>query len=474
MRGLLGVAVVAAVGCGGGGGVARENSGSGSAPISAAAAVDAAPVEIAARPLGLARLADFAWRKRAGHAEFRAARTAEHAEDWAKVVQHCRAALKSDPLHLEAAWLLAAGIGKLGGAAERAALVAALQIAEAGDVDKWGAASLELPALQPFLQTPMGEAWRARVEADRAAYAAALARGVLVVADGDVFAFDPDGARWLRVTRTGGAVIGVVAFAEPRVIGYVTRARTGGALAVGAIDVARGHAAHAVALGTAGPLQIAYGAKPAGVWIGGKDGKWRVYADGKLVAAPKGATRPSGTWLEVAAKGAAVALHRARARDVQADWDEQGLASAVKLGPSSRVVSVPSPGLIDGATIAWSPDRAHVAFVAQIADPCAPAAGDAGAAAPTSAAFVADAATGNATELERAVDGLALEWAGDRTLAIAGDKGVALVDLDNTRTPLVGATSLLVPRRAPRCATAPVAPGPPPASEPEPDDEPDE
>jgi len=83
------------------------------------------------------------------------------------------------------------------------------------------------------------------------------------------------------------------------------------------------------------------------------------------------------------------------------------------------VVSVPSPGLIDGNTAAWSPDRVHFAFVAQLDDHCTPGAVN-------TAAFVADASTGGTKELERAAGGIALQWLTERKVAIAGDHDVAL------------------------------------------------
>lgn len=84
-------------------------------------------------------------------------------------------------------------------------------------------------------------------------------------------------------------------------------------------------------------------------------------------------------------------------------------------------------------------------FVAQLSDTCKP--GDA-----TAAAFIADTSTGTARELERATAGIAVTWMAERKVAIAGDHGVSIVDLDaNTTTPLVDADGLLAPRFKPKC-----------------------
>jgi hypothetical protein len=189
--------------------------------------------------------------------------------------------------------------------------------------------------------------------------------------------------------------------------------------------------------------------------------QWRQLDDDHhLHPLPAHTPRPAGAWLEVTARGAAH-LH-AMPPNVTADWDDQSLASAIRIGTSNRVISVPSPGLIDGNTAAWSPDRVHVAFVAQLDDHCT-------AGAVNTAAFVADASTGGTTELERAASGIALTWLAERQLAIAGDHGVTVHSLDDGAPPIAieGATGLMIPRGRPRCApTEPVeAPADPDSAE---------
>ena len=161
----------------------------------------AAPVVVEQLPLGLADLEAYGWRKRGGHPAFRSAREAEGKADWPAVVTACRQALAADPSHLEAAWLLAAALGRQGKTEE---LLAPLQKAVAGDFGKWGHASLELPALQAFLATPLGAAYKDRVERDRVEYIAAISRALVVEANGDLYALDPETKRWHRLTRTFG------------------------------------------------------------------------------------------------------------------------------------------------------------------------------------------------------------------------------------------------------------------------------
>ncbi len=409
----------------------------------------AASLEVDGAPLGLPELAAFGWRKRGGQPAFRLARKAEADGDWATVVTTCRQALAADPGHLEAAWLLAVGLAKLGKTDQ---VLAPLARAAAGDFARWAQSSLELPALQGFLATPVGEAWRRRVEQDRQRYVAAVARSVIVSADGDLYAVEVETGRWVRLIRTTPSVVGALAVPAAGKIAYVARTKLAGKreLGIGVIDLSRGKSSGAVGLGTAGPITVAYSAKPPiGFWIGAGPPRaiaWRQIDDEyRLQPVPARTPRPSGPWLDVTAK-ASVRLH-ALPPNVTADWDDQSLASAIRIGTSNRVVSVASPGLIDGNTAAWSPDRVHFAFVAQLDDHCT-------AGAVNTAAFVADASTGGTKELERAAGGIALEWLTERKIVIAGDRGVTIRGLDDgvPTTVIEGATGLLSPRERPRCA----------------------
>ena len=419
-----------------------RDGGSGAAPLDAA-------VEIAAATLGLPDLAAYGWRKRGGQPAFRLARQAEERGDWAAAAAACQQALAADPGHLDAAWLHAVARAKLG---QLDQVLAPLSQAAAGDFPKWGPASLELPALQPFLATGAGAAWRRHVEQDRRRFADAVARSVIVTADGELYAVDPDAGRWYRLTRSAGVVVGALAIPAADRIAYIARTRHKAAheLGVGIIDLVQARSSRPIPLATAGPITLAYSERPPlGLWVGAgapRATSWRQLDDDyRLHRLPARTVRPAGPWLEVTGHGAA-RLH-ALPPGVTADWDGQSLASAIRIGTSNRVISVPSPGLIDGNTAAWSPDRVHLAFVAQLDDHCA-------AGAVNTAAFIAGASTGATRELERAAGGIALAWLSERTLAIAGDHGVAIHSLDDAVPARVieGATGLAIPRERPRCA----------------------
>ena len=414
----------------------------------------AAPIVIPPLPLGVADVAHYAYRKRDGQPAFRLARDAEAKGDWATVAARCRDALAADANHLDAAYLLAIAYAKTNADPEK--IVAPLHAAVAGDFGKWAQASLEQPALQGFLATSLGEAWRKRVDEDRQTYLAALARSLLVTSAHDVYAYDPQATRWHRLTRTGGAVVATLHVRSQHKLAYVTRQKDQGKakVGIGLVDLAAGRTRRQIEAPPGATLRIGYStAKQTTGFIvrAGKDA-WRVVDTDKLelvkLAAAK--TLPDAPahladMIRMDVSGRSARIDRTAVPNVSADWDDQSLASAIKIGRSKRVVTVPSPGLIDGDTATWSPDATQLAFVAQLSDECTPNA-------PTSAAYVADAATGKVQELERAVSGIAVEWLADRKLAIAGDRGVSIAALDGSPAQLLaGADGLLAPRRKPKC-----------------------
>lgn len=410
---------------------------------------DAVDVEVAPRTLGMPDVTSYMYRKRGGHTAFRAARKAEDANDWSTVVKTCQQALAADPGHLDAAWLLAAGLGTLG---QHDALLAPLQVATAGDFGKWGPASLANPAFKGFLATPTGDAWRRRIEQDRPGYIAALTRSLLVTAIGDLYAYDPEHPRWYRITRSYGSVVGVLRLG-PTKLAFVTRFRNKDkkvTLAIGLSDLAKGKTSRAVELGTKGPIVLSVAPDGNGVYIGSGTPRvvWRRFDENfRLSALPPRTTRPPGPYLEV--KGKTSRLHALPVPGVTADWDDKGLASAIRIVKSNQIVSVPAPALIDGNTATWSKDRSRLAFIAQLHDRCEGKDDNA-------AVYIADATTGALTELQRGSDGLAVAWVGDRELAIAGDKGVTIVDLDGAPAMrLEGADGLIVPRHRASCTPDP-------------------
>jgi len=452
----------ALAGCGSGSRpAAHRDAGTGSA------AAAAAPVDLARVPLGAARLDGFAWRSRPGHDAYRAAVTAEKAARWADVVTACRRALGLDPDHLEAAWLEAAALAREG---NTEAVLAPLQVAAAGDWGKWGERSLELELFGGFRATPVGQAWARTADGYRDDYAAALGRAVIIGARGDLHGYDPQTGRWLRVTRTFGAVRAAVALEPAHLIAYVAvrKARGGGkAVTVGVVDLSTARPAQEVAV-SGDKLELRFRdakGEPALEVADGKRGVWaRIdWRDGTRAASDAKGAVLSATLVMA---GDTTRLRRPPGKDVTADWDDQGAAGAMRIERSRRTVTAPGTLLFDANTLVWSPDRARIAVVAAPADPCA---------AEDREVAVIDVDTGRLRSIDHGPTPAQLAWLASGELAVARGGLVLLYGVDGAPGATLAADEPLwlgIRPAKPACATAP-EPTPEPEPIPDPEPEPD-
>jgi hypothetical protein len=537
-------------------GAAGESPTGAAAPTAAPAAkISPAPAPADDAPLGVADLAALAWRERDGKEAFRLARAAERRGDWATMVTHCEAALAADPSHLEASWLLAAGLSHLKRFPE---LAAPLAVAVAGDPAKWAQPALQLSLFAPYWASGQGEALRPWIAAVQARMATALARSLIFVQAGRLLAYDRAGRRWQPLTRRlalAGAMV-----SRPRVI-FVARGEISAAAKAKAAKLAKAAAANTAAGAAAGadrpestPVKpgakdrnkLAAGARRAGAAAGAQPkASAQVQAQAPVQAAKPwllgfvdlrsgavvevqlpeaqryeivelaGAERTAssassawaplppllvradaGPWLAVTAEGALlpsavpppaaprVGLPRLLVADgraqlvrqplagIVADWDQSTMASALRIRRSNRLIAPPTPALIDGQRVQWSPAGSRLALVASL-ETCEP---DQPAALPRrTLAYVVDPITGSSREVAQSAAGLELEWAGEQLLAIATDHGVDLVDLAAGTTEILGADlALLLPLRRTRCAVPPESdpaesePAEPEPAEPEP------
>ncbi len=415
--------------------------GTGSAPPPV---TDAAPTvpDPAPRPLGAASLDEADYRRGAGATAYAQALVAEKQAAWPAVVSACREALAADPHHIDAAWLEAAGLAREGKLAD---MMEPLGIAAAGDWGKWGERSLVLPLYADFLASPYGAAWQRVAATYRDAYEAALGRAIPVIArrghasaahpkdpgPADLFAFDPIDKRWLRLTRTGGAVVAVldapgapflayVAFRDVR-MGHAVERR----MRVGVVDRASGKAGREIELADVATLGVGWRASknsepsleihtaPAH----GLATDWRV--DWRRGARTKIKGPIPGRGLVVTAHGAR--RTRLPVADITADWDDDGTASAFRVEISNKTVEPQGASLIDGHTVVWSPDRARLAFATAPAEPCAPAT--------TAQLYAVDAASGKLHALGDADDPGQLRWLDADHLAYVTGGAIRVVDV---------------------------------------------
>ena len=489
------LAVMAATGlcaaCGAGDGGARAVE---QRPVADARSPEVV-VDVAVRPLGKSSLDGFAWRRGPGRASFDRALAAEKRGDLPVIEAACREALAADPGHLEAAWMLAVVLARQGKLDQ---VLAPLEIAGAGDWAKWGERSLELGVFEAFRATPAGKGWVRAADDYRAALAGALADAAVVVGrsapyrrprsgndlrvDHKAELYAVGGGRWIRLTRTGGGVVGALPAPGRPLIAYAAyreleKQRVGGPairdLRIGVVDLATGKVGREVVLAGVDTATLGWveqsGEPGLVVRVDPARGAAKAAAKPKTWAIDwrqggKRATdaRLRGDLLRVAAFAAA--RLRLPVAGITADWDDAGTASAFRIDKSRKVVA-PGTALVDGHSLTWSPDGTRVAFATVAEDPC----GDGAARAIT--VFVADAATGRTRAVGTGTSVPCPAWDAAGRLAIVDGDAVRVVDPATGKevTRIAGgggvATSVLGETRA--C----VDPAPPPFAGP-PVDEP--
>src|SRR5262249_6901131 len=154
-------------------------------------------------------------------------------------------------------------------------------------------------------------------------------------------------------------------------LAYVTREKVTDAgkhrtkVGIGVVDLATGKTRRSIEVPPEVPasatLRIGYAEKPTPGFIVrvGKAG-WRLVENGKLelvklpAKAKPDAPAHLADMVRMEVNGRTARIDRTAVANVAADWDDNALASAIKIGRSKKVVTVPSPGLIDGDTATWS------------------------------------------------------------------------------------------------------------------------
>jgi len=303
-----------------------------------------------------------------------------------------------DPMHLDAHYLLARVLAQAG---EHAAVVDHLVTALAGDYWHYGPGLAKDPELGEFLGTPHGQSVTALAAKLREDYTKRIASGVWVVARrstfkwpkdpgvqpatsrGELYAFDRDSRRYLRLTHTdhkvaayvrsaSGAEIAIVGFdkvdrpkvdpkADPR---PPEQPSTFGAAWVQVIETTEWQAtSKKIALGTAREISLGYGANDQLV----------VTVDGIISTIDKANAKL--TKVDTAPPVPRVVLtiddgRLVRAADgIIAAWSgDPAAATSLKTAPGGTI-AIPESGITTQATVALSPGGARVVFATAV-DPC--------------------------------------------------------------------------------------------------------
>jgi hypothetical protein len=212
---------LAAAGCGGD----KKDGGGGGSGTGTATGSAALPA-ITARPLGVESVKNMNYIYGAGAKEYEKALKAYKAtpRDWAAVRTACEETIKKDAHHLDARWVLGEAIAQSG---DNAAAVEELATALAGDWRRWGPDLETDPELSALFATPHGKALVEASNKMKADYAARVAAGPLVLVRrstfkmpgagttasstrGELYAYDGEAKRFLRVTHTGHELAGWV------------------------------------------------------------------------------------------------------------------------------------------------------------------------------------------------------------------------------------------------------------------------
>ncbi|MBA3392394.1 MAG: hypothetical protein H0T89_07105 [Deltaproteobacteria bacterium] len=392
-----------------------------------------------------------------GMKEYERALTAYRAKprDWAAVRANCEATLSRDPHHLDAHRVLASALAQAG---EHAAAVDHVVTALAGDYFKYGPALAKDEDLKELLATPHGIAINEVAAKVRAAYLQQIGKSILVIgrrspfrwpkegvqpatSRGELYAFDRETRRYLRLTHTEHQVAAVV------------RAPGGGEVAVVGFDkIDRPKNDDAPPLVTRAWLQILETKEwsPVGgrVVIGGGREISAGYGAGDqlLVAtAPAngrwGAGEPQVSSLDkttgkltkvktaLPTPRVVFSLEEGRVlpvtEGVAATWSGEPATTPTLGILGGPTIQVPESGIAGATTIALSPDRARLAF-ATVVDPCSKDT------APS--LYVAETKTGALKHLLTAKSRFVTRWLDPSTLAYEdGDGALRLWDAASGR-----------------------------------------
>ncbi|HUS64769.1 MAG TPA: hypothetical protein VMZ28_09520 [Kofleriaceae bacterium] len=429
------IALALLVACGGDKDTA-DKGGGGTAGTASETAVTQRAVDVSPLPLGVANPADLSYVYGKGAGTFKRALDAAEKKDWAAARSAAEETLQKDATHLDAHHVLAVALAQQG---EYEKSLEHLRIALAGDWTRWGADLAKTPDLEPLVSSPLGGKLTEMLTAYRDEFAKRARGGLLVVARrapfkapepepvdpkskkkkpvdlrlssrAEVFAYDVQLQRYLRLTQTGFQVLAFLPSPSGDEIAYVSATRlaptadgdTAGAVLakaeVGTVQLASAElknntasftAARALAVEYRTGDQLIAAVTPAK----GAEKTFSIErATGKTKPAP--AAAPDARRLVV--RYEEIALAAPPEAGVAADWvadtgthsESRVTAEEFMLDPSKQRVQLPAGQAALGSTTVWSADRSRLAF-ATAADPCA-----ADAATRQAALYVVDAESG--------------------------------------------------------------------------------
>jgi hypothetical protein len=342
----------------------------------------AAPIAIPA--LGVDRIGRFNFIYDDGRPAYEKARAAAKTKDWATVKAQCEAALAKDPNHFDAHRLLATALAQTG---DPAAAVDHLVTALAADYYEYGPTLAADKDLETFLATPQGQAVSSLAQQIHDELAKRVKGGLWLVgrrntfhwpkelgvqsaySRGELYVYDRDSKRFIRVTHTDHQVLGFVrAPYETAVLGFdkVDHEATASSFARPWLDILDGDdklVGKRIMLPAGKQLALGYGAGDALV----------VAVDG----APQAVDKTTGKLTKISG---ALPVPRIEAtldegklvrvpEGIEAAWSgDPPATTSIKAG--GAMIAIPESGHVAQSAVVVAPGGARIAFATAV-DPCA-------------------------------------------------------------------------------------------------------
>jgi hypothetical protein len=444
-------------------------AGAGTAGSESQAAVAARTVDVSPLPLGVASPSDFNYVYGKGTTAFRGALTAYEKKDWAAARTGAEETLARDATHLDAHHILAVALAQQG---ELEKSLEHLRIALAGDWTRWAADLEKDPDLEPLVSSALAPKLVEMLAGYRDEFVKRARGGVLVVARrgafkppapepavkaagakkpsdlrmssrAEVFAYDVQLRRYLRLTQTGFQVVAFLPSPSGDEIAYVTVAKMapqdagdqGGAVLaqaqVGTVrldtpdlknNAATFTAARAIAVEYRAGDQLVATVTP-------KKGAAKPLTIERATGKTRPAPAAAADARRLVVRYEEIALAAPPVDGVAADWNpDTQTAEEFMLDPGKQRVQLPPGQAAQGGTTVWSADRSRLAF-ATAADPCA-----ADAAARQAALYVVDAESGKLTHVASGETAFMARFVDAALLAYQDDDGaVRLYDTAASR-----------------------------------------
>jgi hypothetical protein len=443
----LAVLLFASCGKGGNKNNAKRDSGL-TAPV-------AAPISLPV--LGVDKITRFSFIYDQGAAAYKRANDAAARKDWAEARKQAESALAKDPNHLDAHRMLAIALVQGG---EQAAAVDHFVAGIAADYFKYGVELATIPELKDFLASQHGQALTQLTAQIRDEYAKRIKTGLWLIgrrstfkwpekpgvqagsSRGELYVFDRESKRYLRLSHTGDQVAGFVrskSGAEVALLGYdkIDRSKEDAPPLIArawvqAFDTTEWkNTSPKITLASARAVSLYYGdgdqllvatAPASGRWT---LGAWTANSidrtTGKLtkVTAPLASPR-----IELTLDEGRIVPPKS-IEGVQAAWTGDPPRAPTLTVPGAPPIQVPESGQAAMETVSVAPSGGYVAFATAV-DPCAKDA------APS--LYVANAKTAALKHLLTNKSRFATRWIDAITLAYEdGDGAIRLWDATSNR-----------------------------------------